>query len=195
MLKDLYIKKFGVAPESVTQLTQAGSNRRYFRLRGVETVVGVAGTSVEENEAFIYLSRHFYSRGLNVPRVIAVSADGLCYLQTDLGDMSLFDRRTDTTLLEKAVSALPDFQYSGAVGLDFSRCYPVSDFDAQSILWDLNYFKLLPEHDRDALSRSESRSRFPQDGCHALGEPRGDFHVSRFSVAQRDDCRQRTVFY
>lgn len=141
MLKDLYIKKFGVAPESVIQLTQAGSNRRYFRLRGVETVVGVAGTSVEENEAFIYLSRHFYSRGLNVPRVIAVSADGLCYLQTDLGDMSLFDRRTDTTLLEKAVSALPDFQYSGAVGLDFSRCYPVSDFDAQSILWDLNYFK------------------------------------------------------
>ena len=141
MLKDLYIKKFGVAPESVTQLTQAGSNRRYFRLRGVETVVGVAGTSVEENEAFIYLSGHFYSRGLNVPRVIAVSADRLCYLQPDLGDISLFDRRTDVALLEKTVSALPDFQHSGAVGLDFSRCYPVSDFDAQSILWDLNYFK------------------------------------------------------
>ncbi len=141
MLKDLYIKKFGVEPHSVTPLTQAGSNRRYYRLAGPETVVGVVGTSVEENEAFIYLSGHFYSRGLNVPRVLAVSADRLCYLQDDLGNMSLFENRDSVGLLEKAVAALPDFQYSGAVGLDFSKCYPVSDFDAQSILWDLNYFK------------------------------------------------------
>lgn len=142
MLKDLYEKKFGEAPDSVTELTKAGSNRRYYRLSGpAGSVVGVAGTSVDENEAFIYLSRHFHSRGLNVPQVFAVSPDRMCYIQTDLGDTSLFMRRDSMDLLEKTIAMLPDFQYSGAVGLDFSKCHPVSSFDQQAILWDLNYFK------------------------------------------------------
>lgn len=141
MLKDLYEKKFGVAPSSIVPLTQAGSNRRYFRLTGPADVVGVEGCSADENRAFIYLADHFRSKGLPVPEVIAVSADSMTYLQEDLGDSQLFDHRDSLELLEKAVTLLPDFQFRGAEGLDFSKCYPVSDFDAQSILWDLNYFK------------------------------------------------------
>ncbi len=141
MLKNLYKITFGVKPESVLPLTPAGSNRQYFRLTGRETVVGVIGTSIEENKAFIYLTRHFTSKGLNVPEILAVSDDSWCYLQSDLGDTSLFELRDSVELLDKAVAALPEFQYRGAEGLDFSKCYPVSDFDAQSILWDLNYFK------------------------------------------------------
>lgn len=141
MLKELYEKKFGVSPTSIERLTPAGSNRQYFRLVGRPTVVGVIGCSKDENEAFIYLSRHFHDKGLPVPEVFAVGDDSISYLQEDLGDRSLFDERYSIELLKKTVALLPDFQYKGAEGLDFSKCYPVSDFDSQAILWDLNYFK------------------------------------------------------
>lgn len=141
MLTDLYKKRFGVAPSSITPLTPAGSNRRYFRLTGPRTVVGVNGCSFDENKSFIYLDKHFYSKGLPVPEIVAVSDDGMTYLQEDLGDIQLFDCRESLELLKKTVSVLPDFQYKGADGLDFNQCYPVSDFDRQAILWDLNYFK------------------------------------------------------
>ena len=36
---------------------------------------------------------------------------------------------------------LPDVQFSGAVGLDFNKCYPLAEFDTRTIMWDLNYFK------------------------------------------------------
>ena len=141
MLKELYEKKFGVSPITIERLTPAGSNRQYFRLCGQPTVVGVIGCSKEENAAFIYLSRHFHGKGLPVPEVFAVSDDSLSYLQEDLGERSLFDERYSVELLKKTVALLPDFQYKGSDGLDFSKCYPVSDFDSQAILWDLNYFK------------------------------------------------------
>ena len=134
MLKDLYHKIYGSYPSEIVALTKAGSNRQYFRLFGHKTVVGVVGTSVDENKAFIYLSRHFSDKGLNVPRVYGVSSDMRCYIQEDLGDTSLFDLRQDETLVESAVALLPQIQYLGAVGLDFNRCYPVSDLVGQPIL-------------------------------------------------------------
>ena len=53
VLEELYASLTGSAPESVTALTPAGSSRRYFRLSGTESVVGVIGTNRAENEAFI----------------------------------------------------------------------------------------------------------------------------------------------
>lgn len=141
ILEDLYKKQFGSHPEKVTGLTPAGSNRQYFRLEGVENVVGVIGTSVDENNAFIYLDNHFRDRNLPVPEICAVSSDSLAYLQEDLGDTSLFSCRDNLTLLKETIKLLPDFQFSGAQRLDFSKCYPVPEFDSQAILWDLNYFK------------------------------------------------------
>ena len=65
----------------------------YYRFIDAEgkSVVGVIGTSQEENHAFIYLARHFQKRQLPVPYILAVSEDGMRYLQTDLGDTSLFE--------------------------------------------------------------------------------------------------------
>lgn len=141
MLSTLYAQTFGVDHYKIRPLTKAGSNRQYFRISGPRTVVGVIGTSAIENNAFIYLSAHFSSKGLPVPKVIAVSDDRLCYIQEDLGDSSLFEMREDIPLLKQTIAILPDFQYKGADGMDFNNCYPVAAFDSQAILWDLNYFK------------------------------------------------------
>ena len=152
-LKELFKEWSGTMPENVCRLTPAGSNREYWRLGGSgRTAVGVVGTSVEENRAFIAICRHLHSKGLPVPELYAVTGDGLGYLQEDLGDTALFDIlepcRTQgvydadsIALLEDVLRILPDIQFAGADGLDFSVCYPTESFDRRSIFWDLNYFK------------------------------------------------------
>ena len=39
------------------------------------------------------------------------------------------------------IRALPHFQIEGALGIDWSVCYPRESFDMQAMMWDLNYFK------------------------------------------------------
>ncbi|WP_290090320.1 phosphotransferase, partial [uncultured Duncaniella sp.] len=143
-LNELYRRYTGKDAEQVKLLTPAGSSRKYYRLSGRDgevSLIGVAGTDCKENEAFIYLSRHFYEKGLPVPRVLAVSDDGMCYLESDLGDVSLFALKGDEGLLEKAVRTLARFHYEGSDGMDYTKCFPVDAFDRQSVMWDLNYFK------------------------------------------------------
>ena len=92
-LENLFFQVTGHSVNSANQLTPAGSNRVYYRLSDSEnnTLIGVEGTSVQENEAFFEISRHFFKQGLAVPQLIAVSNDKLVYLIRDLGDTSLFD--------------------------------------------------------------------------------------------------------
>lgn len=151
-LQKLYQTYTGSPAETVTELASSGSNRRYFRLEGVKTVIGVYGTSTEENEAFLYMAGHFRKMGLPVPEVYCYSESMTHYLQEDLGDTLLFNaiekgRATsvfseeEKELLRKTIRLLPAVQFAGADGFDFSRCYPQAEFNQRSILWDLNYFK------------------------------------------------------
>ncbi|MDR0994904.1 MAG: phosphotransferase, partial [Tannerella sp.] len=152
-LKDLCVSHTGEEPDEITELPSSGSNRRYFRLRGKrDSLIGVCGTSAEENQAFIYMSAHFREKGLPVPQVYCHSADYLYYLQEDLGDTLLFQAiekgrlthvfgEEERQLLRKTISLLPAFQVKGAEGMDFSHCYPQAAFNRRSIAWDLNYFK------------------------------------------------------
>ena len=140
-------------PDFVTPLTGSASNRRYFRMSSdAGTCIGVIGTDVKENNAFVTIARHFRAKGINVPEVYAVSDDMSAYLQEDLGNCVLFDmlsaaRRGDEdmgrvdALLNKTMSMLPAIQYDGAEGLDFSVCYPQPAFDRRMVMFDLNYFK------------------------------------------------------
>ncbi len=154
-LLELYKQWAGAEPARVEKLPVAGSNRDYYRLAATDgsTVVGVIGTSRDENHAFIYLTNHFAKRRLPVPAVLSVSDDELRYLQTDLGSVSLFDaiaggraaggRYTvkEKELLIRTIRELPNFQVRGARDLDFCNCYPQPEFDEDSVLFDLNYFK------------------------------------------------------
>lgn len=151
-LKQLYLSYTGSPAEEITELPSSGSNRRYFRITGPETLIGVSGTSREKNSAFLYMSRHFRQKGIPVPAVCCSSDDNSFYLQEDLGDTLLFNAiekgrkssvfdEEEKTLLRKTISLLPSIQFVGAEDFDFSACYPQPEFNERSILWDLNYFK------------------------------------------------------
>lgn len=134
-LLKLYGSWAGAEPSRVERIAGAGSNREYYRLTSADSVsvIGVIGTSRDENHAFISLCRHFTQRQLPVPTVLAVSDDEQRYLQTDLGSVSLFDalaagraaggRYTvkERELLIRTIRQLPNIQIRGARGLDFSQ--------------------------------------------------------------------------
>ena len=152
LLTQLYQSYTGEAPTSIEPLPGAGSNRKYFRLKGKESLIGVYGTSTEENRAFIYMARHFSQKGLPVPRILTEAADQSAYLQDDLGDISLFQfikqgresgnfSDEETNILKQTIRLLPQIQFEGNKEMDFSYCYPLAAFNRRSILWDLNYFK------------------------------------------------------
>ncbi len=144
-LESLFKKHFGSVPQKVEALCGSASHRRYFRLWGDGfSVIGVEGTDPEENQAFLTLDRHFASKGIRVPSVLA--EEGLCYLQEDLGGDSLFDVAVagghfNEDLLCATLAALPKIQVEGAQGLDWSVCYPQPSFDGRMVDFDLNYFK------------------------------------------------------
>ncbi len=154
-LKQLYKEATGLDVADAEAIPGAGSNRKYYRLKGTDgsTLIGAVGTSRDENHAFCYLAKHFTEAGLPVPQVVLESKDGLRYLQSDLGNQSLFDalkggreaggryNEHEKELLRRTIAALPALQIRGAQELDFTQCYPQEALDETNVLFDLNYFK------------------------------------------------------
>lgn len=138
---------------NITMLPASGSSRIYFRIHtNKKSLIATYNPNTEENNAFIIFSKHFRNIGLPVPEILAISEDKSLYIQSDLGDISLFDyvkkcienKHYDETTIElykKAISNLVDFQIKGHNKLDYSVAYPTASFDKRSILDDLNYFK------------------------------------------------------
>lgn len=152
IISKLYRQVTGQQHDNIELLTGSGSNRRYFRMTGPRSLIAVCGESTAENRAFIYMARHFRNKGIPVPKVLAVSDDESFYIQEDLGDTLLFNAITNgrTTgefsdyekgLIRKSIARLPSIQFKGAEGMDFGMCYPLSDFNRRTVMWDLNYFK------------------------------------------------------
>jgi len=153
LLQQLFESYTGQKVGEVTELNSSGSNRRYFRLKGgALSIIGVIGTNKDENNAFIYLSRHFIEKGIRVPRVLAVSEDRMRYIQEDLGDESLYQSVShgresgeygtmESELLCRTIACLPKLQFKGAEGMDWNVCYPEPAFGERMVMFDLNYFK------------------------------------------------------
>lgn len=155
VLKELFEKHFGVAPERVQPLQGqlGGSGRRISRFSaGGQTAIGILYGVRDENVAFLEFSRHFRRRGLPVPEIYGDDLDHGAYLEQDLGDATLFEflsahrsgAEIESSVVEayrKAVAILPRFQVEAGRDLNYRVCYPRDSFDRQSIAWDLNYFK------------------------------------------------------
>lgn len=153
VIRKLFEQWSGVPCTEILSLGANGSNRHYWRVIGEGcSCIAAENNDVRENEAFIYYSSALREQGIRVPEVYAVSEDRCHYLQQDLGDITLysilFDKRRNgggfdnemVELYKRVLDDLTEIQLAGR-GLDFSKAYPRSDFDAQSIQWDLNYFK------------------------------------------------------
>jgi aminoglycoside/choline kinase family phosphotransferase len=164
----LFKKWKGRDPGSIDVLPQSGSERRYFRLHDeTQSYIGAFGLNIRENETFIYFSRHFRERDLSVPEILAVSDDKLCYLQEDLGDISLLnflesegytDRVYD--LFRRSLVQLAELQVAGDKGMDYSRCLTNQEFGRQAIMADLLYFKY---YFLDALRKPYDKQRLIDD--------------------------------
>ena len=131
-LHKLYESYYGCPPDKVLPMTGSASNRRYCRLTSdAGTCVGVVGTDYNENKAFISLARHFRSKGISAPEVLAAGEDGMVYIQEDLGHDLLLNMLVKARKLGEGVeqiedmlcrtmALLPKIQFEGAQGLDFS---------------------------------------------------------------------------
>lgn len=139
--------------EIITPLAKSGSDRIYYRISAKgQSLLGVYNKDARENLAFIEFSRHFKRHELNVPEILAEDISNNVYLIEDLGDATLFSYLTRekkdgkfndklTDVYKRVVEDLPKFQIGAGSDFDYSICYPRSDFDKQSMMWDLNYFK------------------------------------------------------
>jgi len=151
-LSELFISHFGFVPSKIIQLPGSGSERIYFRISSEkQTVIGAYNANVKENEAFFSFTQTFKELKINVPEIFIISQDQQHYLQSDLGDETLFhsikknkntkEGKSVLCHIKKSLHHLISIQIEGGKHIDFSKCYPRPAFDAQSILWDLNYFK------------------------------------------------------
>jgi len=149
-------------------IPSSGSARKYFRLKtDKRNLIGAYNTNIDENDAFISFSKHFRECGLPVPEILAVSAKKDVYVQTDLGDDTLFNHvenclknnifdEETIELYKKSLDKLIDFQIFGHEGLDYSKAFPSPSFDEMSIMDDLNYFKYCFLKEQEEISFNET---------------------------------------
>lgn len=152
-METLFEQWSGEACIKVSSISANGSNRQYYRLEGeTHRCIAAVNGDVRENEAFLYYAREMKERGIRVPEIYVVNADRTIYLQEDLGDTTLYsfltqkkksgeDINDELIALYKRVLNDLVLMQTRCRDLDFAYAYPRSDFDRQSIQWDLNYFK------------------------------------------------------
>lgn len=128
----------------------SASSRLYFRIYSDnETFIGVYNADLKENRAFFHFSHTFKEADIHVPELYFVSDNEAYYLIEDLGNMNLLallkaEGESDfvRTLYKKSIDQLLKMQLYGKNEIDFKTfSYPRAEFDTQSVLWDLNYFK------------------------------------------------------
>ena len=153
----------------IKMLPASGSSRIYYRISTENgSYIATYNSNIEENIAFLNFSKHFEATGLPVPHIISVNEENDCYIQSDLGDISLFnyvqncvknnsyDKKT-INFYKESLNNLVDFQVKGNDGLDYSVAFPTPSFDRNSVIDDLNYFKYYFLKVNDEINFNESR--------------------------------------
>lgn len=148
-IKELFAAFSKAEITAIDKLPQAGSERHYFRIHTADkTFIATYGANLKENDSFIYFSKHFKKKNLQVPEILCINDEKNIYLQEDFGDISLLNRLEEngfTTnvydLYKKSLQQLALLQVKGHEGLDYKKCLTNSSFGKQAIMADLLYFK------------------------------------------------------
>ena len=187
-LSALYLDWSGCQAEQSELLPLSGSARKYYRISGEGgTVIGCIGTNPAENKAFLTIDAAFCSHSLHAPQVYAVSDDGMCYLQEDLGDGQLFEllkpqipdasfTQQQLDWLHDTMAMLPAVQFKVGEGMDWDVCFPDREFNERMVNFDLNYFK----YDFLKLTGLEFNEIKLQDDFDRLREDSLDFEGDTF---------------
>jgi aminoglycoside/choline kinase family phosphotransferase len=153
IIQNLFEDYYGETASSISPLPGAGSARQYYRVRsGHNKAIATFNSVIAENEACFHLNQQFLKCGLNVPEIFAIHKNRKVYLQTDLGDLHLFDlvqqanqsggfNKQVYELYEKVLTQLVQFQVEAHKRLDYNYAWPSRKFDKQAAIDDLNYFK------------------------------------------------------
>ncbi|MDP2724114.1 MAG: phosphotransferase, partial [Bacteroidales bacterium] len=138
-------------PCTLTPLPPSGSDRKYYHIvfddASLPDLMAFYNPIVEENRAQVEFTSHFRKLGMKVPDMLAKDDSETVFIVEYLGNQSLFDLAskgiTDEVIgyYQQALTDLVHFQIDGVKQLNMEVAYPVANFDRQSILWDLNYFK------------------------------------------------------
>ena len=137
---------FNQEPLNIIKLSADGSSRQYFRIITKDkSIIGTFNENLQENIAFIDYAKQLKSNGINVPEIYSADLNNNIYLQKDLGDETLFSfgktHSFQQTLpfYKKALTSLIKIQ--NIKNFNFKNAYPTPEFNRESIMWDLNYFK------------------------------------------------------
>ena len=203
-LLGLYRDRFGREPESVTLLPLSGSARKYYRMLP-GPVIGCIGTNFKENRAFLTIDAAMRAAGVAAPEVYGVSADGMAYLQEDLGEGQLFEllkpsvetgrfSAEELGWLRATMAALPALQYGTGRSLDWSVCFPDREFNERMVNFDLNYFKYcyLKECgvDFDEIALQDDFDRLREDSLKPFGQTfmYRDFQARNIMIRDGKPC-------
>jgi aminoglycoside/choline kinase family phosphotransferase len=162
----------GLVPETIQELPQSGSSRKYFRLQEKNiSAIGVYNSNYDENVTFINFTKQFLESRINVPEIYLENLDENIYLIQDLGDTQLLSwlisNRTGDSFPKKAIEIykkviqeLVRIQIVAGRNFDYSKCYQHTRFDKESIQFDLNYFRT---NYVDALRLKYNKSKLQTD--------------------------------
>lgn len=135
------------AKDSLELLAESGSSRKYYRFKhNEESLILTYGENQEENQTFLYFTKHFSKVIRNLPTIKKISKDGVIYTQCDLGNQSLMnllekDREKAKEFFKKSVVQLVKMQVLGDDGLDYTQCFNYPKFNYLLTLQDLLSFK------------------------------------------------------
>jgi aminoglycoside/choline kinase family phosphotransferase len=152
-LKEQIVKIFSEFADhkivKIEEIPESASARKYFRIHTNEnSYIFCKNDNLEENAAFFHFTENFNRKGIPVPKLIFIDSMKKNYILSDLGNVRLndflekkqFDERT-MKILYQILDELLNLQFSGLDNLNLELAYPRKEFDIQSIMWDLNYFK------------------------------------------------------
>lgn len=205
-LTELYKNWCGSEPYSSTLLPLSGSARKYYRITGEGgVVIGCIGTNYKENKAFLTIDASFCSHGLHAPAVYGVSADGMAYIQEDLGDGQLFELlkppiasgeygQQEMDWLKDTIALLPAVQHKVADGLDWDVCFPDKAFNERMVNFDLNYFKYdflkFTGLEFDEIRLQDDFDRLREDSLQGIGNTfmYRDFQARNVMIKDGEPC-------
>lgn len=146
--KIFFEKTFGLVPK-LTQLEKSGSERINFiaEIPNKKYII-TKNLNIRENESFFYFSQLFEKFKFNTPHIFSISEDRTLYIQSFLGEETLFQviqnegiTKNVEHFIKDSLNHLHTIQIQTRDCVDYQKTYEYEQYDEFPIWHDLYYFK------------------------------------------------------